>query len=405
MLAARETLATVDKQALRACGVRDFQILSSGVEAARLLAEGRAGMPEMVLCSEKLADMTAEEFVRLVRLHPTLVPYPILVAVSTDSKELRDTAKACGFSGLLVRPYTHGALAAQMELALRCRNATVEAMAEAMKLRAGETAAFETALARFAEANNPEDQITDQMYRQGLLSARQQRWDEAINQLQEVLRRNGEHVEAMIALGASWRGKGNPSRGAAIMGNAVSLLVNRREWEKALSVAQRVMQGAPETPNPLLAEAGRLLAGCAYDDMKEALETAQQLPISSAAVDGLVRACAASPDPVTAREKLLESIRQLGAKKLVDLFLERASSVVAIAAKAAEDAATRAQDTADTVYSLPLEKNRPAKKIKKKKGGQELSEPSPSAFEVSFPKLHEALMVAKVTLSLFRQLK
>lgn len=413
LLAARENLATVDKQALRACGVRDFTILSSGIEAARLLAANGAGRPEMVLCSEKLADMSADDFVRLLRLHPELIPFPVIVAVTSGTQETKDKARACGYSGLLVRPYNQSALQAQMELALRCRNATVEALAGAKaELADPDTTAFDAMLAKFEAANNPEDQVTDQLFRQGLLGVRQQRWDEAISLLQEVVRRDGTHVEALIALGASWQGKGNLTRGSSLMADAVALLADRRQWEKALAVSQRLLRNAPKTPNPLLAEAGRLLASGNIEDLPDALEMALRLPISTPAVDGLVRACSASADP-DAREQLLTALRKLGAKNLIELFVLRSSQAPAdssasqtpISAPASQVPIDSPAASPREIYDLPLN---PAKKPaprKKAKKSQELTEPSTSAFERSFPKLHEALMVAKVTLSLFRHLK
>lgn len=298
-----------------------------------------------------------------------------------------------------------------MDLARRCRDAT----AEALKARtANDTSAFETALSKFEADNNPEDQVTDQLFRQGLLAVRQQHWDEAIGLLQEVLRRDGTHVESMIALATSWQGKGDIPRSVSLMGEAIAIFADRRQWERTLAVALRLLRDAPNAPNPLLAEVGRLLAGGQHHETAPVLELALRLPLSEAAVDGLVRACAAAHSPAKAREHLLAQLKKNGANLLITMFTERAE--IAKLAEIAEAAAIQHDNTqfSNCACPLPIEsvdktQNTPTPQKQKKSRNQpepkNITEPGHSAFERSFPKLHEALMVAKVTLSLFRSMK
>lgn len=420
ILVARESLATVDKQALRACGVRDFQILSSGVEAALVLASGKG--PEVTLCADTLADMSGDEFVRLVRLHPALVPYPVIVAVTTLVEGLIDKARSAGYSGLLQRPYTHDALEKQLERALQCRDATAEALVGRDTL---DIAAFMEKLGKFQAAFNPEEQATEQMLRNGLLSVKQQRWAEGISDLENVLRRDGSQVEALLGLAAAWRARGNEARSLPFLRDAVAALADKRQWEKAQAIATRLVRDAPETPNPLFEEVARLLTTGAVKEIDDAMEAGVALNHAVHPVDMLLRACAANANPNAAKALLLDRCRNFGAVRLAEelrmrggaLALHEAESMqtpqttpypVDASKSIAVEAAASGGVAGREKVALPLEGKRSIfgrkKKIKMKKS-LELTEPGNSLFAGVFPALHEALMVAKVTLSLFKHMK
>lgn len=419
ILVARESLATVDKQALRACGVRDFQILSSGVEAALVLASGKG--PEVTLCADTLADMSGDDFVRLVRLHPALVPYPVIVAVTTVEKDLVDKARSAGYSGLLQRPYTHDALAKQMERALQCRNATAAALAGRDQL---DIAPFMTALNTYQAAFNPEEEATEQMLRHGLLSVKQQRWAEGIADLENVLRRDGSQVEALLGLSAAWRARGNEARSLGFLRDAVAALADKRQWDKAQIIAARLLRESPDIPNPLFEEVARLITNGAVKELDNAIDAGLALNHSIYPVDMLLRACAACASPDEAKELLLDRCVRCGAARLTeDLRLQGGAMPIAdvpaafgspepavdtsAAAKAFGTKATKSIDGKDAV-ARPSEGKKSFFGRKKKKKAQkstELSEPGDSVFATAFPSLHEALMVAKVTLSLFRHMK
>lgn len=447
LLVERESNAVVDRKALRAFGIREFQIMSSGLEAAQMLASKRVGNPEMVLCNEHLADMDADDFVRLVRLHPDLVPHPVIVTVSKDSMEVRAKARECRYSGLVVRPYTHEALGSQLELAHQCREAT----REALKGRTDtDIKPFETEFARLASAaSNQQDQVSDQLLREGMMSVRQKRWDEAMSLLQEVLRRDEKNVEALIGLAASWNGKGNTRRAMARLGEAIAVLADARQWEKALAVSQRIMRDNPNTTNPLLVEVGRLLTSGQFEELTPALEVALVMPVTIAAVDELARACTVSVDPEMASEQLVMRLKRVGQRSLVVSFKDRmrvqaaaaaAAATQAAAAEAVETATSEgvsglgtgseslaAQDDDSTsqvrgpgldasgqAWGEPAkagkgiaapERAGPPVQVGKKKKNTELVEPSSGLFASIFPRLNEALLVAKVTLGLFKNLK
>lgn len=401
ILVARESLATVDKQALRACGVRDFQILSSGVEAALVLAS--SGRPDMTLCADTLADMSGDEFVRLVRLHPALVPYPIIVAVTNATKDTVDMARAAGYSGLLQRPYTHGALDEQLERARQCRDATAAALAER---DTSDISVFMAALARYQAAFNPEEEAVAQKLRHGLLSVRQQRWAEGIGELEDVLRRDGTQVEAMLGLSAAWRARGNESKSRSFLRNAVAVLADKREWDKAQTLAARLVRDAPDLPNPLFEEAARLITTGAVQELPAAIEAGLALNHTVYPVEMLSRACAANANPDAAREVLLDLCTKCGATRLNE-ELRKHSAAVIEGSTSSENPARGLAVGGDSI-PLPLEGKKKffgRKKKKKAPKSDELFEPQDSFLAKTFPALNEALMVAKVTLSLFRHMK
>lgn len=405
LLAEREDLAAVDRRALREAGLRNITIVSSGCEAARLLANPNASGLHMVLCTEQLADMSGDDFVRLVRLHPHLLPFPLLVVVTSHSRQSETLARASGYSGWLTRPYTQQQLRDQLLRAAQCLHATKEAMKDAPS--PDDTSAFETSLRRYEEAGQVSNANEGQQYRQGLVCVRQHSWDEGIALLQQVLKHNPHHGEALIALASAWRGKGNESKSRAMLREAVAVFVETETWDKALAVSERLMTDDPDAPSPLLEEAGRLVVGGKPEEAVQAMLTGRKLSSSSAVVEHLLRACLASADPEYAAKSVGHCLSERGEKELAvhlgTQFMTKFNAANTASNTAQDSAGTSGE--AGTSFHFPLLRSSTKKQPKvRQTGSTTLNEPDSSLF-AAFPVLRDAWNVAKVTASLFRMLK
>lgn len=467
LLVRHEDHAVVDRRALRDAGIRNVKVLTSGVEAARILhtnalVAARPGAfkegPDLVFCHEQLGDMTGDAFVRLIRLHPLLLPFPILVAVASDTHAVRSKATESGYSGLLPRPYPQTALRSQLQHAATCRDATREALQHSTNT---DTSAFEAALDYFVSQDAAHSQDAEKVYRSGLLAVRQQRWDESITTLQRASRLDPDNGKVLIALAAAWRGKGNADKSSAMLQEAVSVLVKNRDWAQALLVSQRLTREYPGMPHPLHSEARRLVAAGNMED------AAQALFCDEAALDTVTgkknlceqmfRGCRASADPERAVSELYACLATAGhaslGKAIQGFVLERMAqdsngseesaadgTPVPFSLQRIELASEHTSETfAERFSELSQGRNTPlpaagtpdlttipdtasdaytktaAPGSRKKTRTQQdastpqvialLTEPSTPAALKQFPRLSDALAVARVTMGLFKARK
>ena len=417
VLAPREDVAKVDRNALREAGIRQVRILSSGVEAARMLAGPTTGTPEeriaaaalrpdadLVLCHDQLADTSPHPPVRLIRLHPRLLPFPALVAVATGDIATRTRAVESGYSGLLVRPYAQTALAEQLERAAQCRDATSAAMPPSASWNAD---AFWAALERHATVVR--SLSSDQQYREALLTLRQHQWSESVTLLQRFIRENPTHGDAFIALSAAFRGMGNTERSRAILRESLAVFADNGAWDKARAVCERLCREYGGCAvNPLLEEAARLVMKGQSADAVQAVLAGNALKDENALCDALFKGCAASGDPEQALRLLSKAFAEAGHADMGGHLARRLEMTLAVAAGEADpdedpDEAPafspERRASGQSPQSLP-----PLPAVRHGSAApRKLREPAPSGG--LFPSLSEAWTVVKVTAGLFRQLK
>ena len=417
LLAEREDLAAVDRRALREAGLRNITIESSGCEAARLLSRPEGSIVQVVLCNEQLADMSGDEFVHLVRLHPRLLLLPVLGVVTALNRQTEAMIRSARYSGLLVRPYTQQQLRDQLGRAAQWLRQLKAAMGTDSP--GTDTIQFEEALQRYEQVRKAEDANAGQQYRQGLLCVRQHNWDEGISLLQQVIRENPHHGEAIVALATAWRGKGNEAKSRAMLREAVAVFVENATWDKAFAVTERLMADEPGLSNPLLEEAGRLVVAGQYDGAAEAVLLARKLSSDDTVLDTLVRAGLAGREPAKALRGLFNALAEHGESQLAQELESRLTlkmdvlerEALRVAADGTVAGGTSAGGAAgETASGRGLLGRRPqdAKRVSKRgEDGHEayvLREPGASFLD-DFPTLRDAWNVAKVTASLFRMLK
>lgn len=112
LLARQESLVAVDKRMLRHNGYlpfRRFSFMDSGLKAAQSLAfaaQGRLDLPSLLVCDLPLADMTAVQFLSLIRLHAELRNLPVLLLGQPEDIKGREELEKLQPVVCLARPYT-----------------------------------------------------------------------------------------------------------------------------------------------------------------------------------------------------------------------------------------------------------------------------------------------------------
>ena len=203
LLVRHEDHAVVDRHSLRRAGIRTIRLLTSGVEAARILAGmQRLGdnlpFPDLVLCDEQLSDMTGQEFLTLVRSHPKLASFPVIMALMRDTPGLRREFEELTCSGLLHRPYSGDAFLNQLARAAAMHPPKMDASVwEATEV---ETGSFARALSRFTLSRKVSDQSAGQWFREGLICLKQEQWESAAVAFRQALKEQVDHDDAIQGL-------------------------------------------------------------------------------------------------------------------------------------------------------------------------------------------------------------
>lgn len=305
LLCENEASANVDRRALRAAGITDVRIMTSGIAAARLLAgmDGpQASEPDMVVCLRQLDDMEGEQFCAIVRQHPRLLSLPILLILANESEAAQIAALGCGASALLGRPYSVDTL--RKNLAKMAK-----AVPERRKLRKAavdaDTSAFDEALATYGlllrQSRNPDD-----YFKAGMKSLEEKRWDVAILAFERALADAHIRAEAELGVAAAYKGKGDNARFRAWLARASETFVAAKRWNRARSAYARLLQHDPSAKNPFLAAAHKLIREKAYDDAASVLVESLALLPKMKAGERYARVCMAAEDP----DEMFKSLEQ-----------------------------------------------------------------------------------------------
>ncbi len=203
LLVRHDDHAVVDRQSLRRVGFRAIRVMTSGADAARVLC-GRQRLtdgppfPDVILCDEQLADMTGLEFLTLVRSHPKLADFPIIMALNRDTPAVRRQLEEQAASGVLYRPYSGDAFLNQLVRAAAMH--PPRAGAESWLASEEETNSFDLALSRCTLARRVSEQTAGQWYREGLLCLKQEQWEAAAVAFQQALKDHAGHGDAVRGL-------------------------------------------------------------------------------------------------------------------------------------------------------------------------------------------------------------
>lgn len=301
ILAPREELSAVERRALRLSGTRNVNVMTSGAAAARLLVRQRR-VPEaiddnsrpavdVVICHEQLADMTALEFLKLVRAHPRLLDLPVLVVSGAATRAAVLAAIGAGCSGFLGRPYTVATLDEQLQRARHALKAGAShPLPKGVSLFSDET--FDQALQRFTTAAISANDEAEIHFLEGTAYLLREQWDAAISAFSRALRCNARHAEACLGLSDAWRAKGDMDKSHGFRRRAGEIYARARQWERARQVFAQLLAESPSgTPNPLLTEAARLLRENRIDDAVAALLAGHTLTPDAPLHEHVARAC------------------------------------------------------------------------------------------------------------------
>lgn len=309
LLCADEQAANLDRRALRDAGFPRLRIMTSGIEAASLLAgltKPLDGLePDIVICLNRLADMEGEQFCAIVRQHPRLLAFPILLILPNDNEVEQLRTLGCGASALMGRPYSVDSL--KKQIANLARN-----IEQSRQLRKAaqivNTSAFDDALATYGVLLRTERQ-PDDYFKVGMRCLEESRFNVAIAAFEHALRDTQIKAEAELGIAAAYKGKGDMQRFKAWLARASESFVRAKRWNRARTAYARLLQHDPSARNPFLAEAHKLIREGEYELAADVLAQSLGLMEKKKTGERLARVCLSAEEPdemYAALEKSLE---------------------------------------------------------------------------------------------------
>lgn len=447
LLVPTEAHASVDKRALRHAGCGTVRVLTSGVQAARLLAglplesgkddatdrpgEGSPeALPDVILCHATLADMSGADFVALVRCHPQLLDLPIITLASNDDEAQKISALASGYSALLVRPYAPAQLRTVL---LEAAHSASDAASIGTARRNTQQGDFDRALAQYTLLGHGQE-APEKSFQDGMRHLQGRQWDLAIRAFQKAMRQITLKGESELGLATAWKGKGDLERYRHYLSEASHTFARALQWHKARTVYARLLQTDPQAQSPFLAMAERLIRECRFEEASTALAAGFDLSPSdseNATARALARACLHTDTPDYAARRVEEGLRQSSLEALAPQLGQQIRANIADEEQRIQERQRRmaAAPKADEL-ELPLPQfssarnSRTAAPSRPPRKGIALSHKADAPFDVdapsrtpvllplnpedaesklfyNMPGLNEALSVAKFTWKLF----
>lgn len=314
LLCENESLSRLDRRALREAGASRIECMTSGIGAARMLAgldpTGPGFTPDIVVCSQKLADMDGEQFCAILRLHPLLLGLPILLLLPNDNEAEQLRTLGCGASALLARPYSVNVLKAHLD-SLAATTPGIEQLQTARQYT--DTSAFDQALETYGMLLKPVRQPED-YFRVGMQCLQQQQWNTAINAFQRALGGALIQGQAQLGMAVAWKGKGDMTRYREYLGLAAATFVRAKNWHRARAVYAGLLKEDPKAKSPFLSESFQLMRQGKYNEAAEVLAHGHELTPRRQMAERLAQTCLSADQPQHMLEKLEDSLgRVMGA--------------------------------------------------------------------------------------------
>lgn len=378
LLSESEQLAALDRRALRDAGAAQVRVLTSGIQAARILAglapDNQNFQPDIIVCGQKLTDMDGEQFCAILRLHPRLLAVPVLLILPNDSEVEQLRTLGCGASALLGRPYSVAALREQLDTLTASQQRLTQLQQAA---RYADTKAFDEALSTYGILLKPVRQPED-YFRVGMQCLQQNRWNNAINAFQRALRNAQIKGEAELGMAVAWKGKGDLSRFRFWLARAADTFVRARRWHRARAAYARLLRDDPSAKSPFLSQARQLMRQGLYDEAADTLAQGFEVTPRRQVRDKIAQTCLSADEPERMLQDLEASLgRAMGARgnRLSDEIRD------SLDALAREQEARRRQSAAERQWQA----SRP-QSGRKESGGEAEALPSPESPPENAPK-------------------
>lgn len=250
-------------------------------------------MPEIAVCTQQLEDMEGERFCAIIRQHPLLLGFPILLILPNDSEAEQLRTLGCGASALLGRPYS-------VEKLRDAMNALKSSIPRQKILKTAasqvDTSAFDTALETYGILLRPNRDPED-YFRVGMRCLEEHNWNLAIRAFEGALRHAQVKAEAQLGMAAAFKGKGDMAKMREWLFEAARTFVTARHWHHARAAYAKLLRHDPAAKNPFISEAHQLIRQKAYNEAAAVLAQGAETLSPIVAGQRYAKLCFAADDP------------------------------------------------------------------------------------------------------------
>lgn len=294
ILCENEHSAQLDRRSLRECGFGQSRILNSGIKAAQLLARMKEEEEkiDLVICHERLADMRFDQFCAIIRSHPALKTFPILL-IPSNPQEAGMALSDREYTDLLVRPFSIDSLKKKLlSLILKAR----EAKKEAGENIPQDDSAFIKALDSYGLLLR-QDRSPDDYFHMGMDFLKEQNWSLAISAFQKSIQDHRLKAEAELGMAAAYKGHNDLLNFRQALASAAESFVKSGRWNRGRNAYARLLQHDKSAKNPFFVEAHRYVRRGAYSKAAQILQ--ESLPLLPKGLAGakLAQLCFIAEDP------------------------------------------------------------------------------------------------------------
>ncbi len=328
LLVDMESNASLDRTALRDAGIKHVRVLTSGLEAAKILSVknnetlDEDASVDIVFCHSRFEDMSAVQWIELIRTHPALKELPIVALVGSVVEE--EFFQNLDFTALMSRPYSpkilHDKLA-HIELAENVSHDET-------------SSAFDAALHRY-ECCKTEEGRASFYIEEGLRFVQQKQWDNAIQSFNRAIAYPSQQGDAELGLAAAWRGKQNLEKFRYYVYEAGLTFTRTAQWTKARSAYIYMLKVLPKAPSPFVRTAQSYVRAGAFAKAAMVLVKGIDLSPHENVAKHIANACLYTEDPPhtlkkikqTFVDKSLEDVVKALDKNLHEAFVSRQNTV------------------------------------------------------------------------------
>lgn len=292
ILCENEHTAQLDRRALRDCGYQNARVMTSGIEAARTLAS-QSGEDEkiaLVVCHERLADMRSDQFFAIIRTHPLLKNFPVLLILNNIPEAGRDLKHDMA-SLVISRPYSVSDLNKSITSLLATDKDKYNKQVENLDCEA-----FNKALASYGLLLCDE-RSTDDYFHMGMDYLKEQNWNLAISAFRKSVQDHRLKAEAELGMAAAYKGNNDVLNFRNSLANAAESFVRAEHWSRGRSAYARLLQHDKSAKNPFLTQAHRFIKSGNYKKAAEIIQESLPLIPKGHAGSKLAQLCFLADNP------------------------------------------------------------------------------------------------------------
>ncbi len=303
--------AIIDRQAFKHAGYKSVITHTSGLSLALELADvhiNRLQRETLVFCQPQLADMTALEFLKLIRLHPLLFHQP-LVFIGSDEKESKHYLEA-GFSYAITRPFTALALEEAINFCIKfeeARRKKIQALVHAKKILPNSSTFFaQLEELRLQRLSKPEKADVQTALYDALELLKRGQVQKATPLLLKATNNPDTAGKAFETLASMYKEEGDTKQYLRCLVEAIKSYAYINENSKMLELAE-VYKASTEYPlHPLINDLVRYIKENRLQDFAQKLVLLEPIITATREMQGIVNACLASENPQSSAKELGE---------------------------------------------------------------------------------------------------